>query len=254
MLRMPPVLWNSLRGHLVRRRTCRAVVAERGRRPHRGGAIRRGRTSAIRSSISVYRLVAVALVRAPARRPLGRTRPLPRQVQPAEQARPTRHWCASACARRERGSRHRAQTYAPPFQIFTTSIGLGPGSIPPGAPDERGLIIIDTKFYWATQPRSSRSDNLNLIPRYIKYLRRISHAHDDHTRAQPTAKRFRPKVVMGKAIGHRRCITQPRLQVVCRQRTSPSGPTSPADAGSDDLSDYSDARPQRLARCRTCSQ
>ena len=57
-----------------------------------------------------------------------------------------------------------------------------------GASNERGIIIIDTNFAWATEPEIIDGlTKLGLNPREIKYMI-ISHAHGDHDRAPRNCK------------------------------------------------------------------
>jgi metallo-beta-lactamase class B len=63
-----------------------------------------------------------------------------------------------------------------------------------------GIIIIDTKFAWATQPEIIDGlTTLGLDPRTVKYVI-ISHAHGDHDQgAAELQRRYGAKVVMGAA-------------------------------------------------------
>src|SRR5262245_29147312 len=89
--------------------------------------------------------------------------------------------------------------YAPPFKVFDNLYWLGTRQHSSWAlQTSGGIILIDTNFYWATEPEIIEGlTKLGLNPRDIKYVV-ISHAHGDHDQgAAELQKRYGTQVVMG---------------------------------------------------------
>jgi len=93
----------------------------------------------------------------------------------------------------------RATWYASPYKIFDNLYWLGTRQHSSWAlRTSDGLVILDTNFWWATQPEIIDGlKTLGLDARQIKYVL-ISHAHGDHDQgAAELQKQFGAKVVMG---------------------------------------------------------
>jgi metallo-beta-lactamase class B len=93
----------------------------------------------------------------------------------------------------------RATWYASPYKVFDNLYWLGTRQHSSWAlRTTDGLVILDTNFWWATQPEIIDGlKTLGLDPRQIKYVL-ISHAHGDHDQgAAELQKQFGAKVVMG---------------------------------------------------------
>ena len=93
----------------------------------------------------------------------------------------------------------RAAWYASPYKVFDNLYWLGTRQHSSWAlRTTGGLVILDTNFWWATQPEIIDGlKTLALDPRQIKYVV-ISHAHGDHDQgAAELQKQFGAKVVMG---------------------------------------------------------
>jgi metallo-beta-lactamase class B len=92
-----------------------------------------------------------------------------------------------------------ATWYASPYKVFDNLYWLGTRQHSSWAlRTADGLVILDTNFWWATQPEIIDGlKTLGLDARQIKYVL-ISHAHGDHDQgAAELQKQFGAKVVMG---------------------------------------------------------
>jgi metallo-beta-lactamase class B len=93
----------------------------------------------------------------------------------------------------------RATWYASPYKVFDNLYWLGTRQHSSWAlQTTAGLVILDTNFWWATQPEIIDGlKTLGFDSRQIKYVV-ISHAHGDHDQgAAELQKQFGAKVVMG---------------------------------------------------------
>ncbi|HUK35969.1 MAG TPA: MBL fold metallo-hydrolase, partial [Vicinamibacterales bacterium] len=79
------------------------------------------------------------------------------------------------------GAPDRTTWYASPYKVFDNLYWLGTRQHSSWAlRTTDGLVILDTNFWWATQPEIIEGlKTLALDPRQIKYVL-ISHAHGDH--------------------------------------------------------------------------
>ncbi len=93
----------------------------------------------------------------------------------------------------------RTTWYASPYKIFDNLYWIGTRQHSSWAlRTSDGLVILDTNFWWATQPEIIDGlKTLGLDPRQIKYVV-ISHAHGDHDQgAAELQKQYGAKIVMG---------------------------------------------------------